>query len=95
MKYEILYDENVVEIDIPRLNKKESGNIKKAIEQKLTLHPEVYGKPLRTSLSGFRKLRVGNYRIIFEIKKSKVIIFVIGHRKDVYEIAKKRLGSSN
>ena len=91
MLYTILYNEQVVKTDIPKLNKKESGNIKKAIEEKLTKHPEMYGKPLRTSLSGFRKLRVGNYRVIFEVSKKNIIIYVIGHRKDVYEIAKKRL----
>ena len=91
MPYTIVYDKHVVTSDIPNLNKKEAQRIKKSIEEKLTTHPEIYGKPLRTSLSGFRKLRVGSYRIIFEIKKKKVIVFKIGHRKDVYEVAKKRL----
>jgi len=91
MSYKIFYDEIVVKSDIPKINKREKKNIKKAIDEKLVNHPEIYGKPLRTSLSGFRKLRVGDYRIIFEISKKKVIIFVIGHRKNVYDIAKKRL----
>lgn len=91
MAYIILYDEQVVKADIPKLNKKECLNIKSAIEQKLTTNPEIYGKPLRTSLSGYRKLRVGNYRIIFEIAKKDVIIFAIGHRKNIYTMAKKRI----
>jgi len=91
MLYTILYDQQVVKTDIPKLNKKERGTIKKAIEEKLTAHPEMYGKPLWTSLSGFRKLRVCNYRVIFEVANKNIIIYVIGHRKDVYAIAKKRL----
>ena len=91
MEYPILYNKQVVKDDIPKLSKKVKAAIKKAIEQKLTTRPELYGKPLRTSLVGFRKLRVINHRIIFEITKNKVIIFTIGHRKDVYETAKKRL----
>jgi mRNA interferase RelE/StbE len=91
MLYTILYDEKVVKVDIPKIDKKEILDIKRGIEQKLTTHPEIFGKPLRTSLVGLRKLRIGNYRIIFEISKKKVIIFTIGHRRDVYDIARKRL----
>lgn len=91
MLYKIFYDKSVVKTDIPKLSKKISENIRKAIEQKLITSPEIFGKPLRFSLSSFRKLRVGDYRVIFEISKEKVVIFVIGHRKNIYEIAKKRL----
>lgn len=33
------------------------------------------------------KLRVGNYPIIYSIKKNNVIVFVIkiGHRKEIYK----------
>jgi mRNA interferase RelE/StbE len=93
MQYEVFYTEAVVKTDIPKINKRDQSNIRKAIEKKLALHPEIYGKPLRTSLSGFRKLRIGSYRVIFEIMKKKVIIYAIGHRKEIYEMAKKRLGS--
>ena len=39
----------------------------------------------RSSENRFR-LRVGQYRVIYEVKKEKVVILVIrvGHRKDVY-----------
>ena len=91
MEYKIFYNKQVVKCDIPGLSKKDAEVIKKAIEQKLTTRPELYGKPLRTSLAGFRKLRVINYRIIFKITSNEIIILVIGHRRDVYEMAKKRL----
>lgn len=67
------------------------GNIKKilkkVIEDKLMTDPLKFGAPLRRNLAGFFKLRVGNYRIIYQIKKSEVIVLVIavGHRKQVYE----------
>ena len=92
MEYTILYNKQVVKNDIPKLSKKDKGAIKKAIEQKLTTRPELYGKPLRTSLAGFRKLRVINHRIIFKITRNEVTIVFIRHRKNVYETAKKRLG---
>lgn len=44
------------------------------------------GVALRGELKGLFKYRVGIYRIIYQWKKSKLIITIIdiGHRKDVY-----------
>ncbi len=83
--FKIVYAQEVVTEDIPHLDKKFRGIVKKAIEEKLSTHPEIFGKPLRASLAGYRKLRVGDYRVIFEISKHKIIIWMIGHRKDVYQ----------
>lgn len=61
--------------------------IKKTIEDKLMIDPLKFGLPLRRNLSGLFKLRVGNYRIIYQIKKTEVIVLVVavGHRRMVYE----------
>ena len=85
MNFTITYHPDVVKEDIPDLPKKERERIRKAIEQKLTTHPEVFGKPLRRSLKGYRRLRVGDYRVIFRIQGNTVKIFVIGNRSVVYE----------
>ncbi len=89
--FKIVYAHKVVTEDIPRLDKKAKEIIKKSIEEKLTMHPELFGKPLRVSLAGYRKLRVGDYRVIFEISKQQIIIWMIGHRKDIYQKIIKRL----
>lgn len=89
--YDIIYAEIVVTEDIPRLPKTMRTRIKKAIEQKLTTQPELYGKPLRRSLKGYRKLRVGDYRIVFRIEVRVVKVFVIQHRSFVYDTANARL----
>jgi len=60
------------------------ARIKKAIETRLLTDPVSYGLPLRKSLQGHRKLRVGDYRIIYRIHGKEIIILKIGHRKDVY-----------
>lgn len=91
IEYTIIYKEEVMEIDIPKLDSKNKELIKNAIKNKLTKYPEIFGKPLRRSLSGTKKLRVGNYRVVFEISKNKIIIWAIGHRKNIYFIANKRL----
>jgi len=58
--------------------------IRRAIEQRLIEEPILLGEPLRHSLKGHRKLRVGDYRIIYRISGRNIIILKIGHRKDVY-----------
>ena len=89
--FKIVYAHEVVTEDIPNLDKKAREIIKKSIEEKLCKHPELFGKPLRTSLAGYRKLRVGDYRVIFEISKQNIIIWMIRHRKDIYQKVIKRL----
>jgi len=91
MSYDILYVDKVVKIDIPKISGLYKSRIKQAIETKLTSEPDLYGKPLRKSLKGYLKLRVGDYRIVFRIEKEKVKIFAIAHRRIVYEIVKQRI----
>ena len=84
MSYEVvIYPE--VRKDLTTISKPIQERIKKAIEIKLMSSPELYGKPLRRSLHGYFKLRVGDYRIIYKIVKNTVEIFIIGHRSWVYE----------
>ena len=44
-------------------------------------------KNLRKSLSGFAKLREGDYRIIYQVSHEEEIVFIrfIGHRREVYK----------
>ncbi|MGE3623865.1 MAG: type II toxin-antitoxin system RelE/ParE family toxin [Bdellovibrionales bacterium] len=73
--------------DVPALPKCMRARIKKAIEERLMIDPVSYGKPLQHSLKGHRRLRVGDYRIIYTIdpEKRNVSVLAIGHRKDIYE----------
>lgn len=87
---DILYHPFVAKKDIPRLDASSSKRIRRAIETKLAARPEVYGLPLRGTLKKYWKLRVGDYRVVYEIKNLRVIILVIAHRKDVYELVKSR-----
>ncbi len=85
MTYRIDYLESVVEKDIPKLSKTAKQQIRRAIEQKLTVHPVEFGKPLRYSLKGARRLRVGDYRVIYRIEPPAAVrILKIGHRREVY-----------
>lgn len=88
--FEISYHYLVVQDDIPKLPVAWKKKIRVAIESKLATRPEVYGKPLRRSLKNYRKLRVGDYRIVFKMDKLLVKILVIQHRSVVYAVAEKR-----
>ena len=91
MIFDILYHEVVVKDDILKLSSFWKAKIKTAIENKLTEHPELFGKPLRKSLKGYRKLRVGDYRVIFRIEKMAIKILAIQHRSVVYKIINRRI----
>ncbi len=90
MNFEIVYHELVISKDLPKLSSVWKDRIRKAIEERLTSRPELYGKPLRKSLKGYHKLRVENYRIIFRIEDKTVKILMIAHRSDVYTKVSKR-----
>jgi mRNA interferase RelE/StbE len=42
------------------------------------------GKPLRGEWKGVYSLRVGEYRVLYQVKGEEVLLLVIGHRKHVY-----------
>lgn len=90
MNYEVVYHPDVKERDLPNIDNRNKLMIKKAIEKRLTSHPEIYGKPLRHTLKGYWKLRIGDYRVVFKILQQKIIILGILHRKDIYEEIQKR-----
>ena len=88
--FTVVYHELVAKENIPQLSTADKFRVKQAIEEKLTGEPEAFGKPLRRSLRGYRKLRVGDYRVIFRIEKQTVKVFCVGHRSVVYREIDKR-----
>ncbi len=88
--YKIIYHTKVVKDDISKLDQKTKDRIKKSIESKLLEHPELYSNHLKNTLSNYRKLRVGDYRVIFKIVQKKIKILIIGHRKDIYKLVLNR-----
>lgn len=90
-EYTLEYDWFAVHKDIPRLDSFWRVEIQAVIADKLTRHPEVFGKPLRQSLVGWRSLRIGDYRVVFQIRRNVYILGII-HRSEVYEEVEKRLG---
>ena len=52
--------------------------------------PREHGKPLKGALSGLWRYRIGDYRVICEIKDPELIVLALslGHRRSVYEKGK-------
>jgi len=80
----------VVEDDLPNIPTNMRERLSRSIKARLTSAPERYGAPLRSSLRGYWKLRVGDYRVVFRIVGNEVRILAVLHRSRVYQTAAKR-----
>jgi len=85
MRYRIRYHSLVKGQDLRKINANIRTRIRTAIETRLLDEPEQYSEPLRKTLKGYRKLRVGDYRIVLKIESDCIYTLGILHRKDVYK----------
>lgn len=90
MAYRLAYHP-AVRSDVEGITASMRRRIQRAIETRLTDAPDRYGEPLAGTLKGFRKLRVGDYRVVFAVVTDEVRIMAIVHRRDVYQRAERRL----
>jgi mRNA interferase RelE/StbE len=84
MKYTILI-ERYAQKQIMKLDKKIIPVIKASIAD-LADNPRPYGYKKLRGEDAYR-IRVGDYRVIYEIDNGKIIVTVVsvGHRKDIYK----------
>ncbi len=93
VKYKIKVHKKVITEDSKLFDKKTKDKIKKKCKELLSASPEKVGEPLHFELKKYRKLKIFNdYRIIYRIVKSEVMVFVlaVGARRDS-EIYKKAI----
>jgi mRNA interferase RelE/StbE len=91
MPFELVYHPDVKKVDLPKLDSRSKAMIKRAIEERLTTRPEIFGRPLRGSLKGYWKLRVGGYRVVFKLFDEKILILAVIDRKTVYQQSERRI----
>jgi mRNA interferase RelE/StbE len=91
LPFKLVYHPDVRAIDLPKLDRKIKERIRKAIESRLAVAPHQYGEPLRRTLKGYWKLRVGDYRVVYKLSGNEVWILGIIHRKEIYDRVKTRL----
>jgi mRNA interferase RelE/StbE len=85
MNFTLRYHPDVRDVDLPFIDNITRQRIKKAIEERLLVSPQNYGIPLRKTLKGYWKMRVGDYRIVFKVVKNEIRILGIRNRKDIYQ----------
>lgn len=82
--YIIRYHRLVIERDFRTVDTSVWNAIRSSVREKLSQHPEQFGKPLRNVLAGLRVLRAGDFRIVFCIEGNEVHIGAILHRREGY-----------
>ena len=92
MPFTLVYHPSVAEKDVPSLPLNVHHRISRAIETRLGEAPEQHGAPLKGTLKGYWKLRVGDYRVVYKIVGSEVRIFGIRHRRRIYQDVLLRIG---
>ncbi len=83
MAYNIQYKKSV-EKDLARIGKSEAKQLLDKIEKELSSHPDRY-PTLKGPFAGLRKMRMGDYRVIYALMDKDVLILRIGNRREVYK----------
>ncbi len=83
MAYSVVYKKSVHR-DLKKLSKAEVSLILDQIEQELTKKPESY-PVLKGQFAGLRKYRIGDYRVIYALVSTDILVLRIGNRRDVYK----------
>lgn len=83
MAYNIVYKKSVHR-DLKKLSKPEAKRILDLIDRELIKKPES-NPVLKGQFAGLRKYRVGDYRVIYALIGSDLLILRIGDRKNVYK----------
>jgi mRNA interferase RelE/StbE len=73
---------------IAKLGRPVQKSIQRFLRERLlpAENPRQWGKPLHGEKQGLWRYRVGDYRLICDIRDEEVIVLVlaVGHRKEVY-----------
>ena len=82
MKYQLLYTRRA-ERDIERLDSQTRKRIGKTL-LRFAHTPREYAEQLASPALGAYRFRVGDYRVIFDIEGSDIVILRVGHRREIY-----------
>ena len=96
MKYQIIYEDGVIEEDFTKLDGFNRQRIIKEIGEKLSSAPDQFGRHLGGQLKSYRRLRVGDYRVIYRVdhEKAMVLVVMVIHRKSKYKGVERRISKS-
>ena len=83
MNYNLVYTRRA-EKDIKKLDSSIKSRIGNALI-KLRDNPLLYSDKLSDPALGTYKFRIGDYRVIFDIEGTDVVILRVGHRREIYK----------
>jgi mRNA interferase RelE/StbE len=83
MQYILIYT-RLASKDIQKLDTVAKKRLKNKLELLVT-DPLHYSKKLVHSDLGTYRYRVGDYRVIFDLQDSQIIILRVGHRREIYK----------
>ena len=88
MSFSVRYDEKALK-QLKKMDRSVQRLIVNWIEKNLidTENPRLHGKGLSGDKSGSWRYRVGDYRILADIRDDEIIIIIveIGHRREIYK----------
>jgi len=87
MSYAVIYEPEAL-ADLKKLSQTDRQRIVNKINWLAQHFEQITPQPLSSNLSGFFKLRVGDYRVIYEFSSVEQIITIdrVGHRSQAYDL---------
>lgn len=87
MTYSVTYEQEAL-ADLEKLPKDVCQRIINKIDWLAQNFEQITPQPLSNNLSGFFKLRVGDYRVVYEFNRTEkgIVIDRIGHRREIYDL---------
>jgi len=83
LAYNVVFKKSVHR-DLKRLSRPEAKRVLDLIDADLIKKPEA-NPVLKGQFAGLRKYRIGDYRVIYALIGSDILILRIGDRKDIYK----------
>ncbi len=81
--YKIILTQRALK-DLERIDKETQRRIAVKLKEYAN-NPLIHAKKLVSPKIGEYRLRIGDYRVIFDIEGENIVILRIGHRKSIYK----------
>ncbi len=78
---------NEAEKQMRTIDRSASLKIQKYLKERVALNPTSFGKALSINLKGFWRYRIGDYRVVCDLRENELVVLVVkvGHRSKVYD----------
>lgn len=85
MNWKIEFDPRAAK-ELAKLDKTIQARIFRYLDERISTSPLEYGSMLKGSFAGLRKYRLGDYRLVCDIKEEEITVLVLRvcHRSKVY-----------